>query len=168
MRRPRRLALAVAAVGLALGAAGCGYLSPIQTHDFYQTADGTNLNLEQGGEPAIGTRNMIVVVADDGQATLFGTVANYTTEDATVELEGAADGQTAFAGRVSVPAGQTVQIGPDSGQHLVQIGKLDVKPGALMKLTVTAIGETGTVTLPVTNTELDYYKKADSSDGAKG
>src|SRR5699024_2322071 len=42
VRRTRRLVLSVAALGLALGASGCAYTNPVQTHEFYQSSDGTN------------------------------------------------------------------------------------------------------------------------------
>lgn len=167
MRPARRIALAVAAAGLALGAAGCTYFNPVQTHEFYQAADGTNANLEQNGTVALGARNMIVVVEDGGEATLYGSLANYTKEDVSVELEGLVEDSAAFAGRVSVPAGQTIQLGSGPSQHAVQIGKLDVKPGAVMKLRVSALDEESTVSLPVTDTTLEYYQQG-ASDGAKG
>ena len=62
MRRPRRLALSVAALGLALAASGCTFMSPVQTNDFYQAGDGTNANLEVDGQFHTGVRNAVLVL----------------------------------------------------------------------------------------------------------
>lgn len=160
MSRPRRLALAVAALGLALGASGCQYLNPVQTHEFYQAADGTNANLEMNGMVATGARNMVVLLRKDGSAELLGSLANYTTEDTTVELEGIADGTAVFSGSVTVPAGETVALGSGQNQRSVQVGAVKVPAGAMMELTVKAGGESTTITLPVMDTTLEYYQDA--------
>lgn len=170
MSRPRRLALAAAALGLALGATGCQYLNPVQTHEFYQAADGTNANLEVDGMVATGARNMVLLLAEDGSAQLLGSVANYTTEDATVELEGSLDGSSVFSGSVTVPAGDTVSLGAGEDQQSVQVGSVDVEAGATMDLTVTSGGESATITIPVLDTTLEYYKglEGGASDGGQG
>lgn len=170
MSRPRRLALAAAALGLALGATGCQYLNPVQTHEFYQAADGTNANLEVDGMVATGARNMLLLLADDGTAQLLGSVANYTTEDATVELEGTVDGSSVFSGSVTVPAGQTISLGSGEGQQLLPVGSVDVEPGATMDLTVTSGSESTTITIPVLDTTLEYYQDVEggASDAGQG
>lgn len=159
MRRPR-LALAAAAVGLALSASGCAYINPVQTHEFYQAADGTNANLEESGRLMAGVRNAIVVLPEEGDPVLVGSVANYTTEEITVELEGTSEGTVVFSGRVAVPAGATVNLGVGENAQQVQIGQLDVPAGANMSLAVTANGQSTEITLPVTDTTLEYYRDA--------
>lgn len=166
MRRPRRLALAAAAMGLALAATGCTYFSPVQTHEFYQTADGTNANLMESGALMAGVRNAIVVVGEDGSAQLRGSVANYTSEEITVELEGRAEDQVVFSGGVSVPAGGVVELGSGEGSHQIAIGQFDVQPGATMDLTVTANGETVEITLPVTDTSLEYFQDEEATSAS--
>src|SRR5690625_30333 len=88
MRRLRRLVRSVSALGMAPGVSGCAYTNPVQTHEFYQSSDGTNANLEQSGSVTAGVRNAVVVVDADGAATFSGSVANYTAEEITVGLEG--------------------------------------------------------------------------------
>ena len=165
MRRPRRLVLSVAALGLALGASGCAYNNPVQTHEFYQAADGTNANLEQSGMVFAGMRNALVLVAEDGTATFSGTVANYTAEELTVEVEGLNEGTVAFATQATVAAHGTLELGPGEGQQAVAIGELEVAPGALMDLRVTANGESTEITLPVLDDSLNYYQEG--SDAAE-
>ena len=148
--RPRRsLALTAAALGLALGATGCTYMNPVQTHEFYQAADGTNANINQNGQLAVGARNMLVLVGPDGSAQLLGSVANYTTDDVTVELEGSDDGTVAFS----------TSLGDADDQQLAEIGQLDVEPGAVMDLKVAGADGEAVITIPVLDDTLDHYKQ---------
>lgn len=158
--RPRRsLALAAAALGLALGATGCSFMNPVQTHEFYQAADGTNANINQDGKLAVGARNMLVLAAEDGSAQLLGSVANYTPDEVTIELEGSADGTVAFSTSVAVPAGGVVTLGDGEDQQLAEIGQLDVEPGAVMDLKVTGADGEAVITIPVLDETLDHYKQ---------
>ena len=159
MRRTRRLVLSVAALGLALGASGCAYTNPAQTHEFYQSADGTNANLEQSGHVAVGVRNAMVVVSTDGTSAFYGSVANYTPEEITVELEGLLEGAVAFSTQVTVPAGGVVELGSGPEQQAVAIGELDVAPGGLMDLSLSWDGETTEITMPVTDNTLGYFEQ---------
>lgn len=159
MRRPRRLVLSVAALGLAVSASGCAYLSPVQTHDFYQTADGTNATLEEAGEWTAGVRNAFLVVAEDDTVEMYGSAVNYTDAKVTVELEGLTDSGVAFSTEVPVPAHETVELGPGPGQHPVAIDGLDVPAGAVMELSVSAGGRSTVITLPVTDTSLSHHQK---------
>lgn len=158
VRRPRRLVLSVAALGLALGASGCAYINPTQTHAFYEAAEGTHANLDQSGSVFAGVRNALVIVAEDGTAVFSGTVANYTSEELTVEVEGVHEGAVTFATQATVPAHGTLELGPGEGQQSVAIGALDVPPGALMDLSVTASGESTVITLPVFDDSLSHFQ----------
>lgn len=159
VRRTRRLVLSVAALGLALGASGCAYTNPVQTHEFYQSSDGTNANLEQSGSVTAGVRNAVVVVDADGAATFSGSVANYTAEEITVELEGLVEGAVVFSTQVAVPAGDVVELGSGPDQQAVSIGELDVAPGELMDLAVSWDGESTEITMPVTDNTLGYFEQ---------
>ncbi len=164
MRRPRRLALTVAALGIALGAGGCGYFNPVQTHEFYQAADGTNQNIENSnGTLAVGARNMIVIVHEDGSAELVGAVANYTNEEVSVELSGQDESSTVFTATVKVPAQSTVALvqkheEAKEGDQTVEVKGLSAKPGSMIRMSITALGESREFTLPITDTTLEYYK----------
>ncbi|MGY5763962.1 hypothetical protein ACXET9_02015 [Brachybacterium sp. DNPG3] len=164
MRRPRRLALSVAALGLAIAATGCTYANPVQTHVFYQAADGTNANLIAEGEesPSVGMRNAIVVVADDGSAELLGSVVNYTDETATVSLEGLDEGSQVFSVAVSVPAGDAVSLGSGEGQQAVAVTGLTAEPGDIIELDVSAGDLSTEISLPITDTSAKYYQDAEA------
>ncbi|MGP5006024.1 hypothetical protein ACTXJK_03940 [Brachybacterium tyrofermentans] len=145
MRRPRRLVLSAAALGFALAASGCSVFSPVQTHDFYEAADGTNANLEQSGALYAGMRNSLIVVGADGSATFYGTAVNYSDETISIDLEASAEESVVFSTSVSVPAHETVALGPDE----VPLEQLPVEPGALIDLDVSAGGESTAITVPV-------------------
>ena len=102
---------------------------------------------------------MLVLVGPDGSAQLLGSVANYTTDDVTVELEGSDDGTVAFSTSVSVPAGGVVTLGDADDQQLAEIGQLDVEPGAVMDLKVAGADGEAVITIPVLDDTLDHYKQ---------
>ena len=157
MRRPRRLVLSAAAMGLALAATGCTYFSPVQTHDFYQAADGTNANLEQDGALFAGVRNAVLVIGEDGTPVFSSTVVNYSDEEITVEVEGSAEGSAIFSAQVQVPAHGVVELGPSEGQQLVPVGAVNVVTGTILSLDVTAGDQKTTISLPTLDDSLGYY-----------
>lgn len=158
MRRPRRLVLAAATLGLAAAATGCSYMNPVQTHEFYQSGDGAIANIEaESGTVLVGVRNAIVVVHEGGDAELRGSLVNYTTESTTVELTGLAEGSTVFTASISVPAGETVELGSAEGEERVAVEGLDAAPGDIIDLSITSEGTTEEISLPITDTALDYY-----------
>lgn len=165
MRRPRRLALSVAALGLALAASGCTFMSPVQTHEFYQAGDGTNANLEVDGAFHVGVRNAVLVMDETGAPTFSATVVNYSDEDLVVELEGQDEGAAVFSTRVQVPAQGTVELGPEEGQQAVEIGALDVLPGTILDLAVTSGDLSTTISLPTLETTLSHYGESEPAAG---
>lgn len=159
VRRPRRLALAVASLGLALTATGCSYFNPVQTHDFYQAADGTNATITRDGQQYAGVRNAILVVEEPGSAVLYATAVNYSSNEVQVELEGTKDDTSIFRTTVTVPAGEAVKIGPDEAQS-VTVDE-DVPTSDIIDMTVTVEGESQVISLPVGDTSLEYYERSD-------
>ncbi|APX34361.1 hypothetical protein BH708_18430 [Brachybacterium sp. P6-10-X1] len=158
MSRPRRLVLTAAAVGLALSASGCAYFSPVQTHEFYQSGDGNNANIEQAGMLHAGVRNALIIAdADGGNPAFSATVQNYSDEEITVELEGVAAGTTVFATSVAVPAHESVELGRTETNQQVPITEIPTTPGHLIDLEVTAAGETTTIKIPVMPISLEHY-----------
>lgn len=160
MRPSRRLVLSAAAMGLALVASGCTYLSPIQTHDFYQAADGENANISLDGHLYAGVRNAIVVLNEDGSAIFSASVVNYSEEDATVDLEAVKDGSPLFSASIDVPAGGVVRIGSGEGEQSVPVSAADILPGVILDLDVTAGGQVTTVSLPTIETNIAHYGEA--------
>ncbi|MFC0676052.1 hypothetical protein [Brachybacterium hainanense] len=156
VRRPRRLALAAAALGLALAASGCSYFSAVQTHDFYEAADGTQASLYQAdGMQLAGVRNAILVQESPERTVLYASVVNYLAEPVTVELTGK-DGDTVlFSTSIEVPAGGSVQISPSSAQS-VSVSQ-PTTTGTIVSLEVAAEGQEETVSLPITGTSLEHF-----------
>ena len=165
MRRPRRLVLSAAALGLALAATGCTYMSPVQTHDFYQASDGTNANIEQDGQLYAGVRNAVLTLGEDGTPVLTGSVVNYSDEEVTVELEGLGEEGSLFDASIKVPAQGVVELGPDAGQQLVQVGAVNVIPGTILDLTVTADGQSTTISLPTVESSISHYDRSQPAEG---
>lgn len=163
VRRPRRLVLSTAvAAALALTASGCAYFNDTQTHEFYQAADGVNVN-----PTGVGVRNAIVVVDESGTGHLVTTVVNQTDEDATARLAATVDGSTVIDAQVPVPAGETVPVGGE-GEQQVTATDLGVEAGDMMELTISAPGQDDASSpLPVTDTSLEYYRSV-GSDGGEG
>lgn len=164
VRRPRRLALAVASLGLALAATGCSYMNPVQTHDFYQAADGTNASLERDGREFAGVRNAILVEESEGSSVLYATAVNTTKEPLQVKLEGSGEGGVLFSTSVTVPAQGTVKIGPDEAQT-VSVSE-DIATGDVLTLTVTSDGISEEISLPTTGVSLEHYQRSDGGGDA--
>lgn len=166
MRRSRRSVLSAAALGLALAATGCTYMSPVQTKDFYEAADGTNANLEtEDGALFVGVRNAVLVVAEDGTPMFSATVASYASEEVTVSLEGLSEGSSIFSAEVQVPAHGVVELGPGEGRQLVPVGAVDVRPGTILDLEVTADGRTTTISLPTLDDSLEHFGTEEPAAG---
>jgi len=165
VRRSRRSVLSAAALGLALAATGCTYMSPVQTKDFYQAADGTNANIEQNGALLAGVRNAVLVVGEDGTPVLSATVANYSAEELTVSVEGLDGGSSIFSADVQVPAQGAVGLGTGEGREVVPIGAIDAVPGTILDLEVTAGGESTSISLPVIDSSLEYYGTPEPAAG---
>lgn len=165
MRRSRRLVLAAAALGLGLAATGCTYMSPVQTHEFYQAGDGTNANLEREGALYAGMRNAVLIFAEDGTAEFSGTAVNYSDEPVTLDLEGLAEGSSVFTAQIEVPAQSTVEIGPEQGQEQVEVGTVDVLPGTILDLTVTAGDQETTISIPSLETTFTHFEREQSAQG---
>lgn len=159
VRRPRRLVLSAAALGLALAASGCTYLSPVQTHEFYQAADGTNANFELDGVTQAGVRNAVLVFGQDGTATFTATVVNYSGEEIVVDLEGIAEGTTIFSSTVEVPVQSTVRLGPgEESQQTVPVTADGVMPGSVLDLNITVGEQSTTISLPTFEDNLSHYQ----------
>lgn len=177
VRRPR-FALAAAAMGLALASTGCSYFNPVQTHDFYQAADGMNASLtsESTGVFELGIRNAIVVVGEDGTGQLLGTLVNYTAEPAQVTITASLpDGAEVLSETVELEPGTEVKLTPpdlDGGEQPGVAETVDVsaadfpaEPGTIIELTLSSGDRSETISLPVTGTTLPYYQGSDGGEG---
>lgn len=112
--------VAVAAVALA----GCSYVNPITTQEYYAASDGVHLKVDD-----IEAQNLIVFTSGEGQpAALVGVLVNRGTED--VQLRVSFDGETAT--EVSSPAGSVVHLSPVDGIEVP--GTSPVFPGQLTEV----------------------------------
>lgn len=166
MRRTRRLAVAAASVAVALGASGCAYFSPVQTHEFYRVADGVSTTLVTAeGVPGIQLRNAQLIVDEEGRAELYAYLANSTDQEQSVTLTAvAADGTTILDQPLQLAANTGITIGPDGDETIGQDATA-AAPGTNAVLTVGASGiEPREVPLPVSDDSLGYAESA-ASDG---
>ena len=149
-RRPLTRVAAIAAAST-LGLSGCSYLSPVQTHYFYQPAEGAvaNFTVEDIDNP-VGLRNFLVVVTDDG-ANLTGVVSNQSSMDQSVNI-GIPQGSATHTVRVDVPAGQA----RDLSEEPIELSNLAAKPGDNLVLEVSVGSETQHVTVQVLDDSLPY------------
>lgn len=162
VRRPR-LVLSVAAAALAATAvSGCTYINDTQTHDFYQAADGVNVN-----PTGLGVRNAVLVADGKGGGSLATTVVNDTDQDATVTLTGTYQDAPVFRTDVRVPAQSTVAVG-SQGEQQVSATDLGAKAGDMIELHVSAPGQADASSpLPVVDRSLGYYSGVGPSDGGR-
>lgn len=167
MRRIRRLAVAAASVAMALGASGCAYFNPMQTHEFYRAADGISTTLTTTeGMAGIHLRNAQLIVDDEGRAELYAYLSNTTDQQQSVTLAAtAADGSTILNQTVQLPAGEGVTIGPDGDETIGQ-DSTTATPGDNAAMTVSGDGiEQQEITLPVADTSLGYTGSGASDGG---
>lgn len=141
--------LAAAAAALAVVTlAGCSYVNPITTQEYYAASDGVHLNIDD-----VEAQNLILFTSGAGEpAVLVGTLVNRGTED--VELRVSFDGQTATT--VPAPAGTSVVLSPIDGVEVP--GVSPVLPGQ-----VTDVGFANdsdgyfTLSIPVMDGTLPQY-----------
>ncbi len=146
----RRTAVAVVAVSLALGTAGCSVTNPITTLNDYAASDGT---LAEVGE--LRAINLLVLASAEGaEGTALGGVSNTGAEAVEVTLafpEGSAS--TSF----DLAPGETVTLGPDQEEHF-EIDSVPVPPGTYVELSIgTGRDGTTTVQVPVLDGTLPEY-----------
>ncbi|OZB50654.1 MAG: hypothetical protein B7X40_01470 [Cellulomonas sp. 14-74-6] len=150
-RRPRRtIAVAVLAVALVGGLAGCSATNPIQTQRPYSPADGVRATLGP-----LETTNLLVAGTAKGHAAaLSGGLVNTGADALTVSV--AVSGETST---FTVPGHGSVLIGTgsDSGRTM-PIQSLDADPGALTTVTlkVPSAGSAA-VQVPVVDGALPQY-----------
>lgn len=117
MKSLAAVTVAVAAVALA----GCSYVNPITTQEYYSASDGVHLSIDD-----IEAQNLIVFTNGQGEpAALVGVIVNRGTQD--VELLVRFDGDTTT--QVSSPAGSVVHLSPIDGVEVP--GTSPVFPGQL-------------------------------------
>lgn len=145
----RRASLAAVVVALvAVGASGCGFITPVATERSINASDGINFTV---GDAHL---NNIALVSDaEGtQARLIGQVSGSPTSTTSVTLK--IDGTSPLSW--TVPAGAAIDL--ETPDNQVLISDLDVKPGATVAATVTSAQQTESdKTIPVIDGSLKEY-----------
>lgn len=152
----RPLSRAAALMGIAaFSLGGCAYVNPMQTHHFYQPAEGALVNFTpEGAAQPIGVRNLLAVEGANG-VQVTGAVVNQSSQDYTVQLnfvEGASGSAS-----INVPAGETVMIGGEGAEGAEAIDvTTSKKPGDNVLVDVTVGEETQRLTVQLLDESLEY------------
>ncbi len=125
MKSGVRRRVLVALPVLALSLAACSSTGE-QTQTWYTPTDGAQT---EAGD--IGIRN-VVVVADDGAATVLASFSNRGEADRLVEVAVGGVPAEPEGGRLDLPAGGYAAIGPD--QVRVDVPEVDAEPGSLVEV----------------------------------
>lgn len=147
-RRPRVLAVGLAAAALAAGLTACSATNPLQTSEEYDAADGVGTTL--GDVRAV---NLLVVTAGEGEpGVLLGGIANDGAESEQVTLT--VDGTEST---VRVPSGGVVTFGGEAGETF-DIDTVSAAPGALTTVRIeTGSAGSDELEVPVLDGTLPEY-----------
>ena len=123
-RIPRPVALAATSLAVLTGA-GCSTVNPLTTQLEYIPADGEVVNL---GE-TVTVANVLIAAEEPGApGNLVARIVNEGTDSVTVVME---SDEVEADVRVRVPAGGSVEIGPE-GDETVLLEEVDAVPGTLI------------------------------------
>jgi hypothetical protein len=149
--RARIAASIVLAVALAVGTAGCGFITPQTTQKHYDASDGVSGNVGD-----INVRNALIISGTGNVGNLVTTIVNNGSRAARVEVQRSSGG-SAKNEFVIIPAGTTKKIG-EKGGSLVILKGMDSRPGSLYPLYFQYGSHTGLrLLVPVLNGQLPEY-----------
>ena len=148
-----RAAAAIALSGaLALGLAGCNFVTPPATTDPYFPSDGTNVDVAD-----LQLRNVLIVTEDGELGSLVATAVNTTDADIEFTFQWEVDGDWHEIELVAEAGGSTV-FGPEG--ESVQIDEVGALPGDGVDAVVQAGGEQKGFFVPVLDGTLPEYVPA--------
>jgi hypothetical protein len=147
-----RVAASVALAGLiVLGASGCEFISPQDTTQINQVADGMDATVGD-----VGIRDALLFTANGTEASLVTTFVNSGNSTATVSMQ-----YTATSGpqtqQVTVPANGYISVRPGA-QTDITLSGISAKAGSLFPVFFTSGGHQTTVKVPVLNATLPGYE----------
>jgi hypothetical protein len=147
-----RVAASVALAGLiVLGASGCEFISPQDTTQINQVADGMDATV---GPVAI--RNVLLFTANGTDASLVTSLVNAGSSSATVSMQyTSASGPTTQ--QVTVPANGALSVRPGGDQDIT-FSNISAKAGSLFPVYFSAGGSSTTVKVPVLDASLPGYQ----------
>ena len=137
--KSRLVASIALAAAVALGTAGCNFLTPQATLEQYDPSDGVN---GQVGDVAL--RNVLFILGEDETANLLFTTVNSGDEEADLHVEVLLDGE-AWDEQVEIPTGLTVFGGEEDA---VIFEGIDLPDGGVVTVYF-QYGEAEGVELPV-------------------
>ncbi|WP_148061559.1 hypothetical protein [Cellulomonas sp. PhB143] len=162
MRRPadRRTARLGRTATLVVGAAALSLLAgcaPNETDAFYAPSDGLDTR-DLGDVRGV---NLLVLSSGEGDAgSLHGAFTN--DGGSTVQIQVSPEGGSPVT--VPVDAGDTVYLGTQDGEDAT-FASVDVAPGGLLPLTITAGEATEDISVPVLDGTLPAYSDSVPSTG---
>ena len=122
--RARIAASIVLAVAVALGTAGCGFITPQSTDIHYDASDGVSGNVGD-----IGVRNAMIISEKGTTGNLVLVFVNSDTKSHVVEIQ-RGRGSTDKSQFVTVPGSSSKKIG-EVGERIVLFHDLNSIPGSL-------------------------------------
>lgn len=145
---PRLIAAVALGATIALGTTGCTFITPQNTMDIKNIAEG--VDVASSGGPVV-VRNALIVATDDGSTgNLVAALINESDKSVTVTVD--IDGRQQD---VRVPANERVSLGADEDPLLLE--NLDTKPGATVKVLFrSGDGDAEPVQVPVLDGTLPY------------
>lgn len=152
----RAVATALLAAALAVGVAGCTFLSSEILPRQYDPSDGIGADI---GE--LDVRNALLVTEEGNRANLIVSVVNQSNEDQALSVQYESNAAAAVGGRVTVdldiPARSTVTFGWQDAEQLVLEG-IDTAAGDLFPVYFLSGGAEGVeLKIPVLDTTLAEY-----------
>lgn len=141
-----RLAAVALAAGVALGASGCSFITPIATQNQYNPSDGINATIGD-----VDVRNVVGIINEDGHAiNLLITLLNRADRAVQVTLQFESGGQKTDS-KVALRPGEVLQFGDEAaGQDQIIILNPSVRAGELLPVYVQYGAEPGKqLTVPV-------------------
>jgi hypothetical protein len=147
-----RVAASVAIAGLiVLGASGCEFISPQDTTQINQVADGMNQTVGP-----VDIRNAMLFTANGTEANLVTSLVNTGSSPQTLSMQyTSTSGPTTT--QVTVPANGLLNVRP-GGDQVVTLSNIAAKAGSLFPVYFSSGGANATVRIPVLNGALPGYE----------
>jgi hypothetical protein len=147
-----RVAASVAIAGLiVLGASGCEFITPQDTTQINQVADGMNATVG-----SVGIRNALMFTANGTEASLVTSLVNSGSAPQTISMQ-----YTSTSGpttqQLTVPANGLLSVRP-GGDQTVTLSNIQAKAGSLFPIYFTSGSASTTVKVPVLDASLPGYQ----------
>lgn len=147
----RALLASSIAIALSLGTAGCNFISPVASLDYYAPSDGAQADIGQ-----LKARNLISLQDADGNSGFVGAFANSGSKEITfaIKYEAKGFGETGYR-EFTVGAYEVLNFGYQDTDFL----DLDLggKPGDVRSILVYTDNDQASINVPVMDATLVEY-----------